>query len=94
MFISYRVISPEEYDWATEHKPHLCPLVFAGDRRTGLQLLRDAAAESAQSMESLACSPGGQAKLDTLAASVESWAEELEQRVVSALGKALGAGAR
>ena len=80
MFITYRIITADEYDWAARHTPHLCPLALAGDRRSGMQLLHDAAADSLVSMERLAGSPDGRAKLNTLAGAVEFWAGEVERR--------------
>ena len=84
MLISYRAIDCAEYDEAARRTPHLCPLVQAGDRRTGQQLMRDAVADSEVCMEVLAASPGGRAMLDTLAASVEAWAGDAERRAPAA----------
>ena len=81
MLISYRAIDCAEYDEAARRKPHLCPLVHAGDWRSGHQLIRDVAADSEMGMEVLASSPGGRAKLEMLAASVEVWAGCAELRL-------------
>ena len=34
-----RLVMPEEYDAAVRHSPDLCPLVLAGDHRTGAQAM-------------------------------------------------------
>ena len=58
--------------------------MLVGDRRSGLQLLRDAVADSMLGIEDLAGSAAGRAKLDTLAATVEEWAGEVERRASEA----------
>ena len=83
MLLSYRAITCAEYDEAARRTPHLCPLVQAGDMRTGQQLIRDAAADSEVAIVELAASPGGRAMLDALAASVEAWAGDMERRARS-----------
>ena len=74
----FRRICPEEYDEAVRRVPHQCPLLLAGDWRTGAQLLADAKADAAQTIASLAAGRAGRAALDALAASVERWVVELE----------------
>jgi hypothetical protein len=75
---SSRRISPEEYDDAVQRVPHQCPLLLAGDWRTGAQLLADAPADSAQTIAALTAGRAGRAALDALAASVERRAAEME----------------
>ena len=74
----FRAITPAEYDEAARRTPHLCPLLLAGDRRSGQRLLDDAAQGASGPMASLAASRAGRAMLDALAASVEEWAGEAE----------------
>ncbi len=76
--LACRVVTPQEYDEASLRHPHCCPLVMMGDRRSGQQLLDSAAEDLEQSMEFLANSPEGRARLDCLA-------EHLEQ-LVQAMG--------
>jgi hypothetical protein len=76
--ISYRRICPEEYDEAVQRIPHQCPLLLAGDWRTGAQLLADAKADAAHTIASLAAGRAGRAALDALTASVERWVVEAE----------------
>ena len=83
MLISYRAIDCAEYDDATRRMPHLCPLVQAGDWRTGQELISGAAAS--EDIETLAISQRGRAMLDTLAASVEAWAGDAERRMAAAV---------
>ena len=90
MLISYRAITCTEYDEAARRTPHRCPLVQAGDWRTGQQLMLDAAADSVVGIAELAASPGGRAKLDTLAASVEAWAGDAERRAPAAAAAPAG----
>lgn len=41
-----REIGPEAYDAAVRLRPETCPMYYMGDRRTGCQLLQDAADDS------------------------------------------------
>ncbi len=59
--------------------PNQCPLLLAGDWRTGVQLLADAPADSAYTIAALAAGRAGRAALDALATSVERRAEEMER---------------
>jgi hypothetical protein len=76
--LSFRRISPEEYDEAVQRVPHQCPLLLAGDWRTGAQLLADAPVDSMQTIEALVAGRAGRAALDALAASINRRAEETE----------------
>ena len=78
-----RVITPEEYDAAVHSTPHLCPLLLAGDWRTGRQLLADAPADSEETMASLVASRRGARQLASLASAVEGWAAEAEGRLAA-----------
>ena len=74
----FRAITPAEYDEAARRTPHLCPLLLAGDRRSGQQLLDDGAEGASGAMAALVAGRAGRAMLDTLAAAVEVWATEAE----------------
>ena len=76
-----RVITPREYDEAAQRYPHCCPLVLMGDRRSGQQLLDDAAADAAQTVGGMpvARSPAGRARLDVLGAHLELQLQAMEQ---------------
>ena len=76
-----RVITPEEYDAAVHSTPHLCPLLLAGDWRTGRQLLADAPSDSEETMASLVASRRGAGLLGSLASAVEGLAVEAEARL-------------
>ena len=65
-------ISPEEYDEAVLRRPRTCPLWALGDRRSGRQLLADAAADAARGLDRVVSEPAGRASLDALAAHVEA----------------------
>ena len=66
--ISIRNIDPMEYDSAAAHSPQCCPLVLAGDRRSGQSLLDDAAADSAVTICSLVQSAEGRKIVSNVAA--------------------------
>ena len=66
-----RPISPEDYDAAAAAFPDTCPLVLAGDRRPGRQVLADAAVDAAQPFGTFAASPAGRAVLDAIARRLE-----------------------
>ena len=68
------VVTPDEYDAAVAADPAHSTLAALGDRRSGRQLLADAAADRARSLASLAACPRGRAELDTIAAAVEALA--------------------
>jgi len=65
------VIEPDEYDHAALLWPERCPLVLMGDHRSGARLLRDAAADSSDSIASLSARPSGRRKLRRLADMIE-----------------------
>jgi hypothetical protein len=48
-----REIGPEAYDAAARLRPETCPMYYMGDRRTGCQLLQDAAADAAVPLAAL-----------------------------------------
>ncbi len=77
--VYFRRICPEEYDEAVRRVPNQCPLLLAGDWRTGAQLLADAKSDTVQTIASLAAGRAGWAVLDALATSVERWAAEVER---------------
>jgi hypothetical protein len=62
--LSFRVISPEEYDHAALQTPGHCPHVIFGDLRSGQQLINAACAESFAGMEQLSHSSRGRAQLE------------------------------
>ena len=66
--ISIRNIDPMEYDSAAAHSPQCCPLVLAGDRRSGQSLLDGAAADSAVTICSLVQSAEGRKIVSNVAA--------------------------
>ena len=70
--ISIREISAAEYDVALSTQPGDCPLALTGDRRSGRQLLDAAAADSQQTIASLAESAEGLAALDGIAAFLDA----------------------
>ena len=49
-----REIGPEAYDAAARLRPETCPMHYMGDRRTGRQLLQDAAPDAAAPNAALA----------------------------------------
>ena len=66
-----RPISPEDYDAAAAAFPDTCPLVLAGDRRPGRQLLAEAAVDAAQPFAAFAAGRAGRAVLDAIARRLE-----------------------
>ena len=76
--IAHRIIGPDEYDDAVRRWPQSCPLVMLGDFRSGRQLLADAAADSAETLASLASSPSGCAAMDNIADHLELLLARLE----------------
>ncbi len=62
-----QIISADEYDAAVALSPAFGPLAAAGDRRTGRELLADAAADAQLSVAAAAATPHGRALLDRLA---------------------------
>ena len=77
----FKVVAPDEYDEALLRRPDLCPLSLLGDARSGRQLLGHAAADSAQSIASLASSRIGGAWLRRLSERVEARAVAFEQQL-------------
>jgi hypothetical protein len=67
-----RVISPDEYDAAVCSEPACCPLFITGDRRSGRQLLADAAADVSHTVAALASTARGRAELDAISAAVDA----------------------
>ena len=59
-----RVISPRQYDEAAEQTPHLCPLIMAGDLRSGQTLLDNARTDFNSTIESLSQNKKGRQRLD------------------------------
>ena len=66
-----RTISAEEYDAAVIALPDTCPLVLIGDRRSGRQLLADAAKDLDQPFSAIAASRSGMTALQAVAALLE-----------------------
>ncbi len=67
-----RAVSPVVYDEAVQCSPERCPLVLAGDLRSGRELLKSARADSMQTIESLVSSRKGRIMLIKLAEHIES----------------------
>ena len=67
-----RAACPDEYDAAVARDPTTSINAALGDRRTGRQLLADAAADRQSPLSVLAACPGGRAELDTIAVAVEA----------------------
>jgi hypothetical protein len=67
-------IGPDEYDAAVRDRPDLCPLAATGDRRSGRQLLADAAVDARRTVVGLAGCREGRAELDAIAAAAEHMA--------------------
>jgi hypothetical protein len=61
-----RVITADEYDAAARLSPHLCPLIAAGDRRTGRELLASTAADARLSVAAVASTAAGRAELERI----------------------------
>ncbi len=74
-----RAVSPEIYDEVARCSPERCPLVWAGDLRSGHELLKSARADSMQTMDSLATSRKGRVMFSRLAEHVEAQALAIEQ---------------
>ena len=68
-----RPISPSEYDAAVRASPAQCPLLAAGDPRSGHQLLADAAADARQNPSAAWRTERGARCLDALAARLGKW---------------------
>jgi hypothetical protein len=80
--VACRIVSPQEYDHAALHHPHRCPLVLMGDRRSGQQLIDSAAEDFQQTMQSLAGSAEGLARLDSLATHLEQQLQAIESALM------------
>ena len=74
-----RAVSPALYDEVARHSPQLCPLVLAGDLRSGQELLKSARADSLQTIESLVSSRKGRIMLSKLAEHIEAQVLAIEQ---------------
>ncbi len=66
-----RAVTPEEYDAAPRRFPARCPLYALGDRRSGRELLADAAADARRSVAEMAATRAGRAELDRIAAAMD-----------------------
>jgi hypothetical protein len=74
-----RVISSREYDEAARRTPHACPHVLSGDRRSGQQLLDDAAADALRTVGRAAQSRASSAALNQIAAYLEARLSDVER---------------
>ena len=67
------------YDEVARDSPQLCPLVMAGDLRSGSELLKSARADSLQTIESLVSSRKGRIMLNRLTEHIEAQVLAVEQ---------------
>ncbi len=74
-----RAVSPDVYDEAARTSPERCPLVLAGDLRSGQELLKGARADSMQTIESLVASRKGRMMLNALAEHIEAQVLAIEE---------------
>ena len=77
----HQVITADAYDEALRSTPELCPLTLVGDMRSGAQLLADAAADSAQTIESMVLSHAGRVGLQHLLERIQDRTTEMEARL-------------
>jgi hypothetical protein len=68
----FRFISPDDYDEAVRQDMFSCPHFITGDRRSGRQLIADAATDAHIQLAGMTAAIRGRMELDALAAFVES----------------------
>ena len=65
------IVTPEEYDAAVRLDPTVSPLYALGDRRSGRELLADAAHDAQRTLLAMTATRAGRAELDDIAAAAE-----------------------